>query len=402
MATGQSPQDAIQVKDAARALSEIISSMPSVWVEGQITSIKIRPGSDWVFLDLRDVSAEATLNVVFNRSVIENSPTKIDSGLRVLVHGKPEFWMNRGSLIFRGKEISPVGLGELMIQLEKLKQQLASEGLFAPERKKALPFLPKKIGLICGRASAAMKDVIENTKLRWPGIEFVVHEVAVQGVKSSQEVRSALAQLNAENRVDVIVITRGGGSFEDLLPFSDEALVRAVSASSIPVVSAIGHEQDNPLLDFVADVRASTPTDAANKIVPNLDEEFELIDRLIDSMRDRVSHRIEREQISLERLLETSILNSPADFVQGHRDVLIDLKTDLRSLVTQKVSVEQSWFKPSLAKLRALSPLGTLARGFSIVQNKDGKLIRKSSDVKDGDLLNIRLEKDSLQAQVKS
>ncbi|MFZ9797207.1 MAG: exodeoxyribonuclease VII large subunit [Candidatus Nanopelagicales bacterium] len=401
MKSGQSPEEAIQVKDASRALSEIISSMPSVWIEGQITSIKIRPGSDWVFVDLRDVSAEATLNVVFNRSVLDDAPSEIESGQRVLVHGKPEFWMNRGSLVFRARRIQPVGLGELMIALEKLKQQLLKEGLFAPEKKKPIPFLPKKIGLICGRASAAMKDVMENTRLRWPGIKFDVHEVAVQGVKSSSEVRAALAQLNAENEVEVIVITRGGGSFEDLLPFSDEMLLRAVAASNIPVISAIGHEQDNPLLDYVADLRASTPTDAASKLVPDLEDEIELIDDWVFRMREIIANRIEREQTSLERLLEKSALDSPKEFIQSHRDVIIDLKTNLRNLISTKIYTEQTWFKPRLAQLRTLSPLSTLARGFALVQKNDGKLVRKESDVNSGDLLKIRLEKDSLQVEVK-
>ena len=401
MKSGQSPEEAIQVKDASRALSEVISSMPSVWIEGQITSIKIRPGSDWVFVDLRDVSAEATLNVVFNRSVLDDAPSEIESGQRVLVHGKPEFWMNRGSLVFRARRIQPVGLGELMIALEKLKQQLLKEGLFAPEKKKPIPFLPKKIGLICGRASAAMKDVMENTMLRWPGIKFDVHEVAVQGVKSSSEVRAALAQLNAENEVEVIVITRGGGSFEDLLPFSDEMLLRAVAASNIPVISAIGHEQDNPLLDYVADLRASTPTDAASKLVPDLEDEIELIDDWVFRMREIIANRIEREQTSLERLLEKSALDSPKEFIQSHRDVIIELKTNLRNLISTKIYTEQTWFKPRLAQLRTLSPLSTLARGFALVQKNDGKLVRKESDVKPGDLLKIRLEKYSLQAEVK-
>ncbi|MEY3388297.1 MAG: hypothetical protein RI944_1070 [Actinomycetota bacterium] len=401
MKSGQSPEEAIQVKDASRALSEVISSMPSVWIEGQITSIKIRPGSDWVFVDLRDVSAEATLNVVFNRSVLDDAPSEIESGQRVLVHGKPEFWMNRGSLVFRARRIQPVGLGELMIALEKLKQQLLKEGLFAPEKKKPIPFLPKKIGLICGRASAAMKDVMENTMLRWPGIKFDVHEVAVQGVKSSSEVRAALAQLNAENEVEVIVITRGGGSFEDLLPFSDEMLLRAVAASNIPVISAIGHEQDNPLLDYVADLRASTPTDAASKLVPDLEDEIELIDDWVFRMREIIANRIEREQTSLERLLEKSALDSPKEFIQSHRDVIIDLKTNLRNLISTKIYTEQTWFKPRLAQLRTLSPLSTLARGFALVQKNDGKLVRKESDVNSGDLLKIRLEKDSLQVEVK-
>lgn len=401
MKSGQSPEEAIQVKDASRALSEIISSMPSVWIEGQITSIKIRPGSDWVFVDLRDVSAEATLNVVFNRSVLDDAPSEIESGQRVLVHGKPEFWMNRGSLVFRARRIQPVGLGELLIALENLKQKLLKEGLFAPEKKKPIPFLPKKIGLICGRASAAMKDVMENTMLRWPGIEFDVHEVAVQGVKSSSEVRAALAQLNAENEVEVIVITRGGGSFEDLLPFSDEMLIRAVAASNIPVISAIGHEQDNPLLDYVADLRASTPTDAASKLVPDLEDEIELIDDWVFRMREIIANRIEKEQISLERLLEKSALDSPKEFIQSHRDVIFELKTNLRNLISTKIYLEQTWFKPRLAQLRTLSPLSTLARGFAIVQKSDGKLVRKESEVKTGDLLKIRLEKDSLQAEVK-
>ncbi len=401
MKSGQSPEEAIQVKDASRALSEVISQMPSVWIEGQITSIKIRPGSDWVFVDLRDVSAEATLNVVFNRSVLDDAPSEIESGQRVLVHGKPEFWMNRGTLVFRARRIQPVGLGELMIALEKLKQQLQKEGLFAPQKKKPIPFLPKKIGLICGRASAAMKDVIDNTMLRWPGIKFDVHEVAVQGVKSSSEVRAALAQLNAENEVEVIVITRGGGSFEDLLPFSDEMLLRAVAASNIPVISAIGHEQDNPLLDFVSDLRASTPTDAASKLVPDLEDEIELIDDWIFRMREIIANRIEKEQISLERLLEKSALDSPKEFIQSHRDVVVDLKQSLRNLISTKIYSEQTWFKPRLAQLRTLSPLSTLARGFAIVQKNDGKLVRKASEVKTGELLQIRLEKDSLQAEVK-
>ncbi len=400
MKSGQSPEDAIQVKDASRALQEIISSMPSVWIEGQITSIKIRPGSDWVFVDLRDVSAEATLNVVFNRSVLDNAPSQIESGQRVLVHGKPEFWMNRGSLVFRARVIQPVGLGELMIQLEKLKQKLLQEGLFSPENKKPLPFLPKKIGLICGRASAAMKDVMENTMLRWPGIDFAVHEVAVQGVKSSSEVRAALAQLNAEDEVDVIVITRGGGSFEDLLPFSDELLLRAVYASKIPVVSAIGHEQDNPLLDYVADLRASTPTDAATKLVPDIEDEIALIDLWINRIREKIASRIEKEKLNLERLLETSALNSPEEFIQGHRDKILELKQFLRNNIQNKIYVQQTWFKPRLAQLRTLSPLGTLSRGFAIVQKQSGQIIRSEKDVKDEEILAIRLEKDSLKAKV--
>ena len=227
-----------------------------------------------------------------------------------------------------------------------------------------------------------------------------MHEVAVQGVKSSSEVRAALAQLNAENEVDVIVITRGGGSFEDLLPFSDELLLRAVYASKIPVVSAIGHEQDNPLLDYVADLRASTPTDAATKLVPDIEDEIALIDLWINRIREKIASRIEKEKLNLERLLETSALNSPEEFIQGHRDKILEFKQFLRNNIQNKIYVQQTWFKPRLAQLRTLSPLGTLSRGFAIVQKQSGQIIRSEKDVKDEEILAIRLEKDSLNAKV--
>lgn len=400
MYPGYSPENPMQVRDAARSLADLINPLPAIWIEGEITQAKIRPNSDWVFMDLRDVSQEATLNVMLSKNALKIAKLTPESGMRVVVHGKPEFWANRGSLIIRAKAIQTLGLGELMIRLEELKQKLANEGLFAASRKRALPFLPKKIGLICGRASAAMTDVIENTQRRWPIVEFVTLEVSVQGAKAANEVIQALKKLNSRGDVDVIIITRGGGSFEDLLPFSDETLIRAVAHSQVPTISAIGHEEDSPLLDLVADVRASTPTDAARKVVPDFDQEFELLDNLLFKLRKIVSGAIEREQILLERLIETSGLDSISDFLTPYQDQLeVDL-FELRESAKQKVQKEVLWLEPTKAQLKALSPVATLERGFAIVQLANKKLLKKAGDVKPGDSLRIRLAKDSIKAKV--
>ncbi len=400
MYPGYSPENPMQVRDAARSLADLINPLPAIWIEGEITQAKIRPNSDWVFMDLRDVSQESTLNVMLSKNALKIAKITPESGMRVVIHGKPEFWANRGSLIIRAKAIQTLGLGELMIRLEELKQKLANEGLFAASRKRALPFLPQKIGLICGRASAAMHDVIENAQRRWPIIEFVTLEVAVQGAKAAGEIIQALKKLNSRDDIEVIVITRGGGSFEDLLPFSDEALIRAVAASKIPTVSAIGHEEDAPLLDLVADVRASTPTDAARKVVPDFDHEFELLDNTLFNLRRIVANAIEREQILLERMLEASGLDSISDFLQPYQDQLDDDLFQLRDQANSKVQKEVLWLGPTQAQLKALSPVATLERGFAIVQLANKKLLKQASDVKSGDNLRIRLAKDSIKAKV--
>jgi exodeoxyribonuclease VII large subunit len=400
MYPGHSPENPMQVREAARALADLINPLPSIWIEGEITQAKVRPNSEWVFLDLRDVSQEATLNVMLSKNALKISKLTPESGMRVVINGKPEFWPNRGTLIIRAKAIQTLGLGELMVRLEELKQKLLIEGLFAESRKKSLPFLPTKIGLICGRASAAMHDVIENAQRRWPIAEFVTLEVAVQGAKAAYEVTQALKKLNSRKDIDVIIITRGGGSFEDLLPFSDENLIRAVSDSLIPVVSAIGHEEDSPLLDLVADVRASTPTDAARKVVPDFDYEFELLARQLDQLRRFTENTIEREQLLLDRLLENSALNSIEDFLQPFQQHLDDAISVLREQANQKVNSEVNWFNPTKATLQALSPVATLERGFAIVQLENGKLLKRKTDVKKGERLRVRLAKDSINARV--
>lgn len=400
MYPGHSPENPMQVRDAARSLADLINPLPAIWIEGEITQAKIRPNSDWVFLDLRDVSQEATLNVMLSKNALKISQLTPTSGMRVVVNGKPEFWTSRGTLIIRAKAIQTLGLGELMLRLAELKQKLALEGLFAESRKKPLPFLPKKIGLICGRASAAMGDVIENAQRRWPIAEFVTLEVAVQGAKAAHEVAQALKKLSSRSDIEVIIITRGGGSFEDLLPFSDENLIRAVAAAQIPVVSAIGHEEDSPLLDLVADVRASTPTDAARKVVPDFDYEFDLIENTLDNLRRFVANTIERERLLLDRLLENSALDSIENFLSPYLAQLADTKFQLREITQVKVRSEVLWLEPTKAQLKALSPLATLQRGFAIVQRENGALLKSAKDVKKGDQLRIRLAKDNVKAKV--
>lgn len=400
MYPGHSPENPMQVRDAARSLADLINPLPAIWIEGEITQVKIRPNSDWVFLDLRDVAQEATLNVMLSKNALKISALVPTSGMRVVINGKPEFWSNRGNLVIRAKAIQTLGLGELMLRLEELKQKLALEGLFAESRKRTLPFLPKKIGLICGRASAAMGDVIENAQRRWPIAEFVTLEVAVQGAKAAGEVTQALKKLHSRSDIDVIIITRGGGSFEDLLPFSDENLIRAVAASQIPVVSAIGHEEDSPLLDLVADVRASTPTDAARKVVPDFDYEFDLIENTLENLRRFVANAIEREQLLLDRLLENSALDSVENFLSPYLDQLFETRFQIREITQSKVRSEILWLEPTKAQLKALSPLATLERGFAIVQRDNGSLVKSAKDVKKGEQLRIRLAKDSVKAKV--
>ena len=278
MALETSPESPAAVRTISRILADWIGRLGAVWIDGQVAEYRPRPGAKLHYFVLRDTDVDMSLNVKVAAGVLGRLDPPLAEGQRVVVHARPDFYPGRGSLSMLAKEIRPVGIGALLAELARLREVLAAEGLFAPERKKPLPFIPTRIGLICGRASAAMEDVLANARERWPSIAFEIREVPVQGVQAVAAVTAALADLDANPEVDVIIVTRGGGSVEDLLPFSNEAMVRAVAACRTPVVSAIGHEQDAPLLDFVADLRASTPTDAAKRVVPSLREQVALVD----------------------------------------------------------------------------------------------------------------------------
>jgi len=355
------------VRVISQLLHDYINRLSSIWIEGQVAEYRVRPGASVQFLTLRDTDAQFSLKVMVNSALIGAMDPPLVEGQKVIIYGRCDFWTKQGSLQIVAREIRAVGLGELLAQLAALKEKLAAEGLFSPERKKLLPFLPKRIGLITGRQSDAMHDVLTITKDRWPAADFEIREVAVQGVNAVGEVTAALKELDLLG-LDVIVIARGGGSMEDLLPFSNEALVRAASLANTPIVSAIGHEQDTPLLDFVADLRASTPTDAAKRIVPSVIEERKNLAELRARNRRSISNALDMSRIKLN---------------------------EVRSRMTQRlmhlVDAELTTIKHLRAQIRALSPAATLERGYAIVSDKSGKIVRDESQIAEGDEVLIRV-----------
>src|SRR3954452_3523669 len=290
-----SAESPLPVRTVALAIGGWVGRLGRVWVEGQITQLTRRPGQATCFLVLRDTAAEMSLQVAAPRSLVDALDPPLAEGGRVVVWAQPEFRPQRGTLSLTAYDVRPVGVGALLARLEQLRKTLAAEGLFAADRKRPLPFLPRTIGLITGRAGAAERDVVENARRRLPGARFRLENVAMQGANAVTEVVEALQRLDRDPDVDVIVIARGGGSVEDLLPFSNETLVRAVAAAFTPVVSAIGHETDRPLLDLVADVAASTPTDAGKRIVPDLADEIRAVAELRRRTRACIRTRVDRE-----------------------------------------------------------------------------------------------------------
>ncbi|MET7289641.1 exodeoxyribonuclease VII large subunit [Streptomyces sp. NPDC005573] len=381
MAVNTSPEAPLPVGEVSRLIGSWIDRLGAVWVEGQITQLSRRPGAGVVFLTLRDPSHDISVGVTCYRQVFDTVADVVGEGARVVVLAKPEWYAPRGQLSLRAAEIRPVGVGELLARLEQLKKSLAAEGLFAPERKKPLPFLPQLIGLVCGRASAAERDVLENARHRWPAVRFEVRNVPVQGVHAVPQVVQAVKELDAMDEVDVIVVARGGGSVEDLLPFSDEQLVRAVAQCRTPVVSAIGHEPDNPLLDHVADLRASTPTDAAKKVVPDVGEEAERVRMLRDRARRCVTGLVDREQRGLAHALARPSMEHPHRMVEERADQLDALLGRARRTLGHLLDRADSELTHTHARVVALSPAATLLRGYAVLQKADGHVVRDPGEV---------------------
>nr|WP_244409075.1 exodeoxyribonuclease VII large subunit [Stackebrandtia nassauensis] len=401
-ATGPStPESPWPVRVVSHKIGEWISRLGAVWAEGQITQISRRPGAGFVFLTLRDPAAEVSLTVVTTRNVVDACDPPLRDGARVIVHGKPDWYPGRGTLSLRATEIRQVGLGELLARLEKLKKLLAAEGLFAPERKRPLPFLPRRIGLITGRASAAERDVLENAKTRLPSADFEVREVPVQGPQAVPKVLEALAELDADPAVEVIILARGGGSVEDLLPFSDETLCRAVFAAKTPIVSAIGHEPDNPLVDFVADVRCSTPTDAGKRVVPDFAEERRGIDQARHRLRQALGGKIDRESQALAAMRSRPCLAQPSRIIDDRQDEITHARDRIRRAFTARLDKAAHDVTSLRGHLRALSPQGTLDRGYAIVRRADGAVVRADTEVTASEDLRVRLARGELTVIVK-
>jgi exodeoxyribonuclease VII large subunit len=384
----------VPVRTVLRLVGDWIGRLGRVWVEGQIAELSKRGST--VFLALRDPVAAVSVRVVCPRTVFEATDPAPEEGSRVVVWAKPEFNMARGAFSLSAVEIRAVGIGELLARLERLRRSLGAEGLFARERKRRLPFLPGMVGLICGRDSAAERDVLRNAALRWPAVRFRTLQVPVQGPHAVTEIIDALRGLDADPAVEVIIITRGGGSIEDLLPFSDEDLVRAVAACSTPVVSAIGHEQDAPLLDYVADVRASTPTDAARRVVPDVAEQLELVGQLRSRARRHLAGRLDRETSWLAGIRSRPALASPAGELTRRQEQVLALAERARRCIAATLDRAGGDMIQTRARLVALSPAATLRRGYAIVQQADATVVRAAAQVSPGEPLTIRFAEDQL------
>jgi exodeoxyribonuclease VII large subunit len=384
----------VPVRTVLQLVGGWIGRLGRVWVEGQIAECAVRGNA--VFLTLRDPIAAVSVRVICSRQVFDAAePTPAD-GARVVIFARPDFNANRGSFALTALEIRAVGVGELLARLEKLRRQLASEGHFSAERKRVLPFLPNVIGLICGRDSAAQRDVMQNAGRRWPAVRFRVEQTAVQGPYATGELIDALGRLEADPEVDVIVIARGGGSLEDLLPFSDETLIRAVAASRKPVVSAIGHEQDTPLLDYVADVRASTPTDAAKRVVPDVAEQLALITQLRDRARRSVTGWLDRETAWLAAVRSRPALADPVREIERQAERIDALRQRARMSLDASLTRGRDDVAHTRARLLALSPASTLRRGYAIVQHAGDGVVRGAAEVEPGETLTVRFAADQL------
>jgi len=384
-------EDPWPVRLLSMKIADYVDKMSSLWVEGQVVQVMRRPGQSTAYLTLRDTEVDMSLNVTVRTTTLDSMPTPLAEGARVVVQARPTFWTKRGTLQLSARQVRPVGVGELLARLEHLKRILASEGLFDNDRKRPLPFLPRTVGLICGRASAAEKDVVENARRRWPAVQFEIRTVSIQGPNTVPEVSAALSELDADRSVDVIVITRGGGSFEDLLPFSNEALVRAVARALTPVVSAIGHDVDTPLLDFVADLRASTPTDAAKRIVPDVGEQRAAIEQTRQRVCRSLTSRVHTERRLLISLRSRPVMADPRAMITARRQELDALTDRATRRVGASLHRAADQIDHLRSQVRALSPLATLERGYAVVQHADGRIVMDGAEVAADERLKVRV-----------
>jgi exodeoxyribonuclease VII large subunit len=338
--------------------------------------------------------------VTCHRDVADRPGLELTEGARVVVRARPDYYVARGSFSLRATEIRAVGLGELLARIERIRRLLAAEGLFDAARKRPLPFAPAVVGVITGRDSAAERDVLVTARRRWPAVRFAVHNCAVQGPTAAESVITGLRRLDADPTVEVIVIARGGGSVEDLLPFSDEGLVRAIAASRTPVVTAVGHETDTTLVDHVADVRAATPTDAAHRVVPEIGEQRRLVDGLRARARHVLTGRLEQQERWLDSVRSRPVLADPARLLAGRADDVAALRTRATRTVTHRVEIAERDLEHARARITALSPAATLQRGYAVVQRADGALVRDPAEVGDDERLLVRVAGGRLPVRV--
>lgn len=404
-----SAENPFPVRAVAIRVAGWIDKLGTVWVEGQLAQINVRPNSNTVFMVLRDPAADMSLSVTCSRDLVLSAPVRLTEGTQVVVCGKPSFYTGRGTFSLRLSEIRAVGVGELLARIERLRRLLDAEGLFDSRLKRPIPFLPNMIGLITSRASHAERDVTTVAEARWPAVRFAIRHAAVQGVNAVAQVVEALRDLDGHPEVDVIVIARGGGSVEDLLPFSDETLCRAISACRTPVISAVGHEPDNPLCDLVADLRAATPTDAAKKVVPDTSAEQRLIADLRRRNAQALRNWVSREERSLAAVRSRPVLADPLRMVTSRSDEVERARSALRRDINRLLTVETERIGHLAARLSTLGPAATLARGYAVVQvlaedlpqgdlPKDGQILRSVDDAPAGTRLRVRVADGAIAA----
>ena len=387
MAMESSPENPLALGRVVQAVKGWVERCGAVWVEAQVIQINRKAGSSTIYMTMRDTIANSSASVTCSVAVLD-AAGPISEGATVTAWIKPTVWSNTAKLSFECREIRASGEGRLLQQLEQRKRLLQAEGLFDPARKKRLPFLPRSIGLVTAANSAAERDVLTNIRLRWPAADITVRHALMQGPNCAAEVMQALACLDAEPTVDVIIVARGGGSLEDLLPFSDEGLVRAVAACRTPVVSAIGHEPDVPIIDLAADLRASTPTDAAKRVVPDAQEEAQRVQQALGRIRSAMTSRVANEQRHLDQLVSRPVLRDPAGSFDIHYDRIEMLRQRLGSAIDRSIQQQATSLTHDLSRVRAMSPKATLERGYAILVDGEGGSIASIADADlDDDLM---------------
>jgi exodeoxyribonuclease VII large subunit len=382
-----------------RGVGQWLSRLPTLWVEGEVTELKRHERWASVFLTLKDPADGSCVGVTMARGRFDALRLDLADGERVHVFGRPELYEQRAEFKLRALTIERFGVGAHLASLDQLKAALAADGLFADERKRALPFLPRRIGVVTGNDAAAKRDVVTTIRTRFPPASILVAETYVQGPRAAAEIVAAIGALCERPDVDVIVLTRGGGSFEDLLPFSDERVVRAVAGCPVPVVSAVGHEQDTPLCDLAADVRASTPTAAGKLVVPELQELYGKLDRAHEALGRSVRRSLEQDRQHLARSADR-LHAWPRIAVDRERHSLERTRDRLRLAPALAVERKRAAFEKTAAKLVALSPLQTLERGYAIVRTESGDVAASSENVTIGTRVDVTLARGAFGARV--
>lgn len=393
---GQSPENPWPVRAVATRVAKWIDRLGTVWVEGQIAQLTLRPGSSTAFVVLRDPAADMSLSLTCPRHLVVNAPVKLAEGVQVIVFGKPNFYTGRGTFSLRVSDIRAVGVGELLARIERLRRLLEAEGLFDPRLKRPIPFLPNTIGLVTGRASAAEHDVMSIASGRWPAVRFAVRNTAVQGPNAVAQIVAALRDLDSDPDVNVIIVARGGGSVEDLLPFSDETLCRAIASCTTPVISAVGHEPDNPLCDLVSDLRAATPTDAAKRVVPDAAAEQAQVADMRRRSAQSLRNWVRREEHTISALRSRPVLAQPLQMIDARADEVHRALAAARRDIDRLITTEGDRLGHLTARLGTLGPAATLARGYAVVQltppgSTDRPVLRSITDAPAGTRLRVRV-----------